>query len=121
MKRNTQSTSGKPTVSETLEKFSFGTGRVYADNLEFASKGLRFDILEITFEPVSAAQHAAAAAEQQARNAQAQAGDAQQQAQDAQDQAGDAQQQAQDAQDQADDAQQQAQDAQDQAADHDNQ
>ncbi|MGA8474038.1 MAG: hypothetical protein WB681_03130 [Candidatus Cybelea sp.] len=51
MKRNTQSTGGKPSVSETLEKFSFGTGHVYADNLEFASKGLRFDILEIKFEP----------------------------------------------------------------------
>ena len=42
---------GKSTVSETVEKFSFGSGHAYADNAEFASKGLRFDILEIKFEP----------------------------------------------------------------------
>ena len=30
-------------------KFSFGSGHAYADNAELASKGLRFEILEIKF------------------------------------------------------------------------
>ena len=51
MTNKTDSTHGKSTVSETVEKFSFGSGRAYADNSEYASKGLRFDILEIKFEP----------------------------------------------------------------------
>ena len=42
---------GKSTVSETVEKFSFGSGNAYLDNAELASKGLRFDILEIKFDP----------------------------------------------------------------------
>jgi len=42
---------GKSTVSETIEKFSFGSGNAYLDNAELASKGLRFDILEIKFDP----------------------------------------------------------------------
>jgi hypothetical protein len=45
------STHGKATVSETVEKFSFGSGNAYLDNAELASKGLRFDILEIKFDP----------------------------------------------------------------------
>jgi hypothetical protein len=51
MKRNSQSTRGNSSVSETVEKFSFGSGHAFADNAEFASKGLRFDIVEIKFEP----------------------------------------------------------------------
>jgi hypothetical protein len=51
MSKTTDSTHGKSTVSETVEKFSFGSGHAYADNSEFASKGLRFEILEIMFEP----------------------------------------------------------------------
>jgi hypothetical protein len=42
---------GKPTVSETVEKFSFGSGHQYLDNADLASKGLRFDVLEIKFDP----------------------------------------------------------------------
>jgi hypothetical protein len=49
--KTSDSTHGKSTVSETVEKFSFGTGRTYLDNAEIASKGLRFDILEIKFDP----------------------------------------------------------------------
>ena len=51
MAKTTDSTRGKPIVSETLQKFSFGSGLAYADNAEYASKGLRFEILEIKFEP----------------------------------------------------------------------
>ena len=51
MPKTTDSTHGKPTVSETLEKFSFGSGQTYLDNADLASTGLRFDILEIKFEP----------------------------------------------------------------------
>ena len=51
MAKTTDSTTGKPAVSETVEKFSFGSGHAYADNSEFAGKGLRFEILEIKFEP----------------------------------------------------------------------
>jgi len=32
-------------------EFSFGSGKAYADNEEYASKGLQFDIMEIAFEP----------------------------------------------------------------------
>ena len=31
--------------------FSFGSGRTYADNSEFASKGFQFDVLAVAFEP----------------------------------------------------------------------
>ncbi len=51
MTKITDSTRGKSTVSETVEKFSFGSGHTYLDNAELASTGLRFDILEIKFEP----------------------------------------------------------------------
>lgn len=50
MKRNTQSTRGKTTVSETAENFSFGSGHAFADNSEFASKGLTFTVLAIARE-----------------------------------------------------------------------
>lgn len=50
MKRNTQSTRGNSTVSETAKNFSFGSGNSYADNSEYASKNLTFDILTISFE-----------------------------------------------------------------------
>lgn len=49
--KTSDSTHGKTTVSETMEKFSFGSGHAYAENSEYASKGLRFDILEIKFDP----------------------------------------------------------------------
>lgn len=51
MTTKSDSTHGNSTVSETVEKFSFGSGHAYADNSEFASKGLRFEILEIKFDP----------------------------------------------------------------------
>ena len=55
MKRNTpnkpKSTHGNDGVSETSENFSFGSGQSYADNAEYASKGLTFDILAIEREP----------------------------------------------------------------------
>jgi hypothetical protein len=50
MKRNTQSTRGKTSVSETAENFSFGSGRAYAGANEYASKGLAFDVLAIARE-----------------------------------------------------------------------
>ena len=43
MPKTPDSTRGKPTVSETLARFSFGSGLAYAENAEYASKGLRFD------------------------------------------------------------------------------
>jgi hypothetical protein len=49
--KTSDSTHGNSTVSETIEKFSFGSGNAYLDNAELASKGLRFDILEIKFDP----------------------------------------------------------------------
>lgn len=51
MTKAIDSTRVKPTVSETVEKFSFGSGHTFLDNAELASKGLRFDILEIKFDP----------------------------------------------------------------------
>jgi len=48
--RTSDSTHGNSPVSETIEKFSFGSSHAYADNSEFASKGLRFNILQIKFE-----------------------------------------------------------------------
>ncbi len=39
-----------PAVSETVENFSFGSGHSYADNAEYASKNLTFDILAIARE-----------------------------------------------------------------------
>jgi hypothetical protein len=51
MKRNTQSTRGKTVVSETAENFSFGSEHSYADNDEYASKKLTFDVLAIAREP----------------------------------------------------------------------
>lgn len=51
MTKTSDSTHGNSTVSETIEKFSFGSGNAYLDNAELASKGLRFDILEIKFDP----------------------------------------------------------------------
>jgi hypothetical protein len=50
MPNSTDSKRGNSTVSETVEKFSFGSGHAYVDNAELASEGLRFDILEIKFE-----------------------------------------------------------------------
>jgi hypothetical protein len=50
MKRNTQSTRGKTSVSEIAENFSFGSGRSYAAAAEHASKGLAFDVLAIARE-----------------------------------------------------------------------
>jgi hypothetical protein len=50
MKRNTQSTRGKTGVSETVENFSFGSGHSFADNAEYASKNLLFDVLAIVRE-----------------------------------------------------------------------
>lgn len=51
MTKTTDSTRGKPTISETVEKFSFGSGHAYLNNAELASNGRRFDILEIKFDP----------------------------------------------------------------------
>jgi hypothetical protein len=45
-----QSTGGNPSVSETSTNFSFGSGRSFADNAEYASKGLSFDVLAIARE-----------------------------------------------------------------------
>lgn len=42
-----KSTRGNGGVSETSENFSFGSGLSYADNADYASKGLTFDILAI--------------------------------------------------------------------------
>ncbi len=50
MPKTTDSTRGKPSVSETSTNFSFGSGNTYADNSEYASKGLQFDVLAVTFE-----------------------------------------------------------------------
>lgn len=50
MKRNTRSTRRDADVSDTVENFSFGSGRSYGDNEEYASKNLAFDILAISFE-----------------------------------------------------------------------
>ena len=50
MKRNTQSTGGKTGASDTSTNFSFGSGRSYADAVEYASKGLTFDVLAIARE-----------------------------------------------------------------------
>jgi hypothetical protein len=50
MKQSTQSTKGKPAVSESVANFSFGSGHSYADNAEYASKNLTFDILAIARE-----------------------------------------------------------------------
>ena len=44
----------EPVISQTSghnDEFSFGSGRVYADNAEYASKNIPFDILAIEFEP----------------------------------------------------------------------
>ena len=50
MTKTTDSRHGKTNGSETVEKFSFGSGHAYVDNAELAGEGLRFDILEIEFE-----------------------------------------------------------------------
>jgi hypothetical protein len=50
MKRALDSTTGKPTIKETSTNFSFGSSQTYADNSEYASKGLRFDVLAVAFE-----------------------------------------------------------------------
>jgi hypothetical protein len=51
MPKSTSSTREKPTASGTEENFSFGSGRTYADNAEYASAGLTFDVLAIAYEP----------------------------------------------------------------------
>ncbi len=51
MKQPTQKSSGKSKTPDRPTTFTFGTGRAYTDNEEFASKGLLFDILAIAFEP----------------------------------------------------------------------
>ena len=51
MKQNARSTKGTSGVSGTVENFLFGAGRSFADNDEYASKGITFDILAIAFEP----------------------------------------------------------------------
>lgn len=54
MKQNTpnkpKSTHGNRSVSETSTNFSFGSGRLFADNTEYADKGLTFDVLAIARE-----------------------------------------------------------------------
>jgi hypothetical protein len=50
MKRSTESTRGNSTISETPENFRFGSGDSYADNSEYASKNLTFDVLAIVRE-----------------------------------------------------------------------
>jgi len=54
MKRNppskAKSTSGNGSLLETGENFSFGSGRLYADNAEYARESLAFDVLEIVRE-----------------------------------------------------------------------
>ncbi len=42
-----KSTRGNTGVVETSTNFSFGSGRSFADNAEYAEKGLAFDVLAI--------------------------------------------------------------------------
>jgi len=42
-----KSTRGNTGVAETSTNFSFGSGRSFADNAEYAEKGLAFDVLAI--------------------------------------------------------------------------
>jgi len=51
MKRNTQPTRGKTCVAQTIANFSFGSGHSYADNDQYASENLTFDVLAIAREP----------------------------------------------------------------------
>lgn len=49
-----QTTANKPQSTKGIsgaENFSFGSGHSFADNDEYASKGITFDILAIAFEP----------------------------------------------------------------------
>lgn len=48
--RSTRSSRSPRSRSDDCE-FSFGSGKTYADNEEYASKGLQFAILDIAFEP----------------------------------------------------------------------
>jgi len=45
-----KSTHGNTGVAETSTNFSFGSGRSFADNAEYAEKGLAFDVLAIARE-----------------------------------------------------------------------
>jgi len=46
-----KSTNGNAGPAETTENFSFGSGRAYADNAEYADNGTTFDVLAIVREP----------------------------------------------------------------------
>jgi hypothetical protein len=54
MKRNSpnkpKSTNGNERLSETAENFSFGSGRAYVDNAEYADNRTTFDVLAIVRE-----------------------------------------------------------------------
>lgn len=51
MKQTTSKRPRKTRASNRDDTFSFGSGRLYANNDEYAEKGLLFDILSIEFEP----------------------------------------------------------------------
>src|ERR1700694_6007427 len=51
MKNSTLKRPRKSRTSNRDEMFSFGAGKPYANNDEFAERGLLFDILSIEFEP----------------------------------------------------------------------
>jgi len=51
MKKPTSKRPRKSRASNQGEEFSFGLGKPYANNDEYAEKGLLFDILSIEFEP----------------------------------------------------------------------
>src|ERR1700684_1174040 len=51
MKNSTSKRSRKSRASNQDETFSFGSGKPYASNDEYAAKGLLFEILSIEFEP----------------------------------------------------------------------
>jgi hypothetical protein len=51
MKRTTTKTGSTTRGKSTGDEFSFGSGRSYADNAEYASKNLSFDILAAAYEP----------------------------------------------------------------------
>ena len=51
MQEDTQTESVRSQTASQNDEFSFGSGRVYAKNTEYASKNIRFDILAVEFEP----------------------------------------------------------------------
>ena len=51
MKQTTSKRPRKSHASNQDDEFSFGSGQLYANNDEYAAKGIPFDILSIEFEP----------------------------------------------------------------------